>query len=616
MLRLIARHKLAVGNILVFLLIVCLFAAGALDSVDMKTQDLLYQRPGLIDPRLLVVGIDEKTLDTLGPIANWPRSLMADAISALNQHPGQKPSVIGIDILYTGTTLPEADDALVRAVREGGNVVLASKAVIGDVVIDDENGVRLSRGVIVDYEKPFDALLEQAASCGLVNGLLDKDGVVRNALIKADYEGEAIYSFPVEIFRRYTGALPNVDASQFFISYAGVPGDYYGARGTGLSFCDLLDDNFDPALFADTIVLIGPYASGMMDSYATPASRDERMYGIEIHANTIQAMLDDNYKSRAPKIAELLILLAILGLSLALGKLDIRIALGAVAALSVGYGFLAVALFSLGIIVTPLYPLFSMIVLYLYRLGFGYVLEMMEKRRIKSIFQKYTDPQLVDSLVKNGIGDSDEVGVKRHIAVLFVDIRGFTPMSERLREEPETIIGILNEYLELTSSAVFNNGGSVDKFVGDATMALFNGFIPLDDYVFRAVKTAWDIVSGAENVNRSIREKYGVDVGFGVGIQCGEAIVGNIGPSFRKDYTAIGDTVNTAARLESNAKASQVLIAREVYEAVEDRIEAVSIGLVPLKGKSVGVEVFSVTGIKRAEKQSRKCSPAKKAETH
>ena len=170
-------------------------------------------------------------------------------------------------------------------------------------------------------------------------------------------------------------------------------------------------------------------------------------------------------------------------------------------------------------------------------------------------------------------------------------------MTENLRDTPELIVRTLNEYLELTSTAVFNNGGSVDKFIGDATMALFNGFVPLDDYVYKAVRSAWEMTQGAEQLNRSLKERFGVDLSFGIGIHCGEAIVGNLGPSFRKDYTAIGDTVNTAARLESNAKPSEVLISRDVYELLGDRIEAKSKGEIQLKGKTEPIEVFSLTNL-------------------
>ena len=175
-------------------------------------------------------------------------------------------------------------------------------------------------------------------------------------------------------------------------------------------------------------------------------------------------------------------------------------------------------------------------------------------------------------------------------------------MSESL--EPEQVVDILNSYLNLTTNAIFANGGTLDKFIGDATMAVFNAPFDLDDYIFRAVKTAWDIVSGGNAIESKFLEKYGKSVSFGVGVNCGNAVVGNIGCDFRMDYTAIGDTVNTAARLEANAKRGQVLISDVVYEQVKDRVTVEPVGEIPLKGKSKGVFVYSLTGI--AENSSEK----------
>ena len=183
-------------------------------------------------------------------------------------------------------------------------------------------------------------------------------------------------------------------------------------------------------------------------------------------------------------------------------------------------------------------------------------------------------------------------GSKRDIAVLFVDIRGFTPMSESLK--PEQVVEILNEYLSLTTNAIFQNGGTLDKFVGDATMAVFNAPFDLEDYVYKAVCTARDIAAGSAELEKKLMERLGKTVSFGIGVNCGEAVVGNIGCEYRMDYTAIGDTVNTAARLESNAKAGQILISEAVYEAVKDRLEVTEVGVIPLKGKSNGAFVYSV----------------------
>ena len=176
-----------------------------------------------------------------------------------------------------------------------------------------------------------------------------------------------------------------------------------------------------------------------------------------------------------------------------------------------------------------------------------------------------------------------------------MDIRGFTPLSESLK--PAEVVEILNEYLNLTTNAIFKNSGTLDKFIGDATMAVFNAPFDLDDYEYKAVCAAWDIVAGAKELEQKCMERFGKSVAFGVGVNCGEAVVGNIGCDFRMDYTAIGDTVNTAARLESNAKRGQVLISEHIYQRVKDRVKVQEIGEIPLKGKSQGVCVYELLGV-------------------
>ena len=173
-------------------------------------------------------------------------------------------------------------------------------------------------------------------------------------------------------------------------------------------------------------------------------------------------------------------------------------------------------------------------------------------------------------------------------------------MSEIL--EPEQVVEILNRYLNLTTNAIFKNKGTLDKFVGDATMAVFNSPFDLEDYEFRAVCAAMDIVAGGAALEEELLKEFGRSVGFGVGVNCGPAVVGNVGCEFRMDFTAIGDTVNTAARLEANAKKGQVLISDTIYERVKDRIQVEPIGEIPLKGKSKGVFVYSVIGVDRERK--------------
>ena len=165
-------------------------------------------------------------------------------------------------------------------------------------------------------------------------------------------------------------------------------------------------------------------------------------------------------------------------------------------------------------------------------------------------------------------------------------------MSEGL--QPEQVVDILNEYLSLATDAIFRNNGTLDKYIGDAAMAVFNAPFDLDDYVYQAVCTARDIAAGSGELERRLTERFGRSVSFGIGVNCGDAVVGNIGCDFRMDYTAIGDTVNTAARLESNAKRGQILISQAVLDALGDRIRVTRIGAIPLKGKTNEVMVYQL----------------------
>jgi adenylate cyclase len=582
------KYKKIVYCAVLSVILLLLFIFNVLERFELQAQDALYRSPGLIDPNIFVFGIDEETLIEFGPFQFWSRQIMADAISILNSDPGWEPAVIAVDVLYSGySNCPESDAALADAAAEIGNVIFGAAASFNWA------------GEVTTFERPF-ASLERVSGYGALNSFVDPDGVVRRALTGIDAHGVMEPTFPVVIYEMFTGGkltLPDNISDPLYLTFSGEIGDYYGALGLGTSFKDIFAEDFDPGFYADAIILIGPYAAGMMDSYFTAADPRHQMHGVEIHANILQMLLEQNYRAYA---GFGLNLAAVIGVLIIFGvvsmKSDVRISFAALIVFAAGYIFLNRWLFDGGLIMTLIYPPLSAAVIFAFAVAYNYITVRIEKKKIKDMFSKYVDPKLVNELITSDLADF-RVGRKKHFAVLFVDIRGFTPMSERLKDEPETVVHILNDYLELTASCVFNNGGSVDKFIGDATMALFNGFTPLEDYTYRAVKAAFDIVNGAKALNDQILEKYGFTVGFGVGVHCGYAVVGNIGPQYRKDYTAIGDTVNTAARLESNAQASQVLLTQEVLDMVGDgRIAADSLGEITMKGKGA-IEVFALTGV-------------------
>lgn len=226
----------------------------------------------------------------------------------------------------------------------------------------------------------------------------------------------------------------------------------------------------------------------------------------------------------------------------------------------------------------------------------NYVRASLEKRHISKTFKRYVAPEIVSELLKEGTDPLGLGGKLLDIAVLFVDIRGFTTMSEVLT--PQEVVSILNRYLSLTTDCIMKNKGTLDKFVGDCTMAIWNAPIAQDDYVMKACQAALDMVEGSKALSQELMDKFGRTVSFGIGVHCGSAVVGNIGAEMRMDFTAIGDTVNTSARLEANAPAGKIYISREVVDRLGDRIRTTSLGDgISLKGKAQKFEIFLLDGV-------------------
>ena len=576
------------------ILLIILFSLNPFWLPEYRMQDLVYQRPGLINTDIVIIGIDEWALDTLGQFP-WSRHIWADVLNILNRHEDARPAVIAIDVLFDQPSWDwEADDALVEAVARSDNIVLAS---LFDVGFDfDSYSLDM---IINDHIMSFPEL-QPYAPHGLINGYRGRDGVIRNALLRMPFQGDMYYSLAVEAAMKYTG-LPVYDLIDWrpdgyissYINFTGLPGDFFQ-----YSVADVFEDWFDPSWLAGRAVLIGPWALGMMDSHSVPIDHSRLMYGVEIHANVLQMVIEGNFKQNASGQTAFIIVAALIIAAMLIGEFfRMRITAVLFFICGAGYFFTAVQIFNNGYVLPVLTPLLALFIVFLYQFSYGYAINALEKARMRNTFRKYVDPKLVDQLIKSKEANIDEMGQKKHIAVIFVDVRNFTPMTESLKETPEVIVETLNSYLELTASSIFNNGGSVDKFIGDATMGLFNGFVPLDDYVYKAVKAACDMVDGAQAVSTDIKKRTGIDLGFGIGIHCGDAFVGNLGPSFRKDFTAIGDVVNTASRLESNAAQSQILVSRDVYEIIKNRATVVSVGEIHLKGKSMPMEVFEVIGV-------------------
>lgn len=219
-----------------------------------------------------------------------------------------------------------------------------------------------------------------------------------------------------------------------------------------------------------------------------------------------------------------------------------------------------------------------------------------QRRKVKDTFSRYMEPAVVDALLEDGVTDDNLQVKSTEIAVLFADIRGFTALSEKL--EPDKVVDILNRFLTLSSDAVHNNGGTLDKFIGDCTMAFWGAPLPCKDKAYRAGRAAMDMMDRACEFAEYTAKVCGQPVAFSLGLHMGTAVVGSFGSPSRKDYTAIGDTVNTASRLESIAEPGAVYISRRMADGLGARAKTVSLGQdIRLKGKAEEIEVLRLESL-------------------
>jgi len=581
---------------------------GVWQYPDRWVQDELFQKKSATSGDIVIIGIDEAALSELGPYHSWDRNVMASALDTLASDPDRLPAVVAIDTLYSGTTDPEADAHLAQAADRLGCVVTASVATFGTTREYSEDGIISNTYSVLGYEQPFDELRDVTTQ-GHINAMIDTDGIMRHALLyvdPVDEEGntQRVYSMAATVARLYLEqhgqqvTYPETNArGHFYVPFTTKPFGYYD----GINIAQLIRGEVPADYYAGKIVLIGPYAAALQDEYFTPIERSEHMFGVEFQANVIQSLIDKNFKTEAPDAPQLAVLFAVSALAMFL-FLHSKVIAGAIyfviiTAASMGVSY---AIYQSGRVIHPLWIPVSFFLLYIATVVIHYIRAAAARAKVYSTFERYVAPSVVKELMKEGTDSLSLGGKLCDIAVLFVDVRCFTTMSERL--EPEKVVYIINKILTMTSSCIEKNNGTLDKYVGDCTMAFWGAPLPQEDSVYLAARTALDIVKGCEEVSAQLKEETGEEFKVGVGVHYGPAVVGNIGSERRMDYTAIGDTVNTSARLEANAPGSTVYISRVVADKLGDLAKTTSLGdTVKLKGKADGFEVLILESLKEKD---------------
>ncbi len=570
------------------------------EPIDMMITDMLFSQidSEIEDVPIRIIAVDEQTISELGEFDTWSRSVSAELVRTLMSGEEQ-PIVIGLDMLYEKEMDEEGDLAFVEACRNAGNIclVVRSQNVRGGKTPEknseeDDAETKESREE-KELIYPYEAL-RAVVQTGIGDNFIASPGdTVRELTLSIQQEGSKMESFSALLYQAYqihAGRESQLDewsrGQQLRFNYSRSAGEY-----ETYSLIDVLEGRVDVSRFANTIVIVGDYTTNSQYA-AVPQVQGKQMADAALQANIVEAMLSMKLIKQFPDI-----MMAVLYGGFIFMCYYVVFLMKRKKGLLITF-FVILIHFQLVIWLRNQYYI-PFIPLWLFTLWamFGgllivYIREKRNRAQLVRALETYVEPQLVEQILENPSFDPKLGGEKRDIAVLFVDIRGFTSLSEALL--PEQIVSILNEYLELIARAVIKNDGTLDKFIGDAAMAFYNAPADLPDYELRAVRTAIDILDGAGALNEHCKEKYGKEVAFGIGIHCGSAVVGNIGCECRMDYTAVGDTVNTASRLEANAKAGQILISADLYERLIDVLEAEFIGELKLKGKSRAIAAYEV----------------------
>jgi adenylate cyclase len=623
----VALAAAAIGSVLQIQEAQALYPGGPLHAMESTAQDAVLRtrdpsRYGSSvgrDPRdlITVVAIDERSMAQLGLFRGWPRAYYAQLIDQLMAAP---PRVIVMDIGFFEAAPDDANLAAAidraRGQRPPTAVVLAA-AGGGDPSRGGDGSVSFVSGL-----EPV-GTLANAADVGATDVLPDDRGVVRSMPLLLDLgqtQRPTLGLIAVARYLRRPGYLDGrpdpgtivlagrqlvVDPSSMLrINYFGPPSDPNAPGSTfkTLSFSDVLSGHADPTTWRDGIVFVGLLgAAGFADDYWTPVSDlGHKMAGVEIHANVAATVASTQFLRDAPLIVQLAL---IAGLAILVGMLAANI--NVLAACLGSLGLMAAYLLANLVVLDQTgeqlalgTPLLSAALAFVGAVAYRVVVEQRQSRALQSALASVIPPRVALEIARNPqrvrLG-----GERRVLSVLFTDLKDFTGFSETL--EPQVLSRVITEYLDAMTAVVFRLGGTLDKFVGDAVMAFWNA--PLDDeeHAWHACQAALEMQ--AELIRLS--ERWQADglprQSMRIGIHTGPASVGNMGSTRRFAYTALGDTVNLASRLESlnNEYGTSICISQQTLDAVGTGHPLLvrHLDLVVVKGKRQPVPVLELVGI-------------------
>jgi adenylate cyclase len=552
------------------------------------------------DPDIVVVAADEHSLEQLADYAGrwpWPRSVHGEMVQGIE---AQKPRAIVFDVMFFEPDIfrLDADELFNKTVARYSNVFFPTvrQDPAGDpygapiaemqAALGAFAGPQADRNATLNVGLPK-ALTSENWRLGTIDFLADPDGIGRRYFVYQNAYGWKIPSLPARVAQDLGLAVPDVESIR--LSWPG------GKTGRPhVSYADLYIDfnsqqrKRDPNEFKDKIVIIGVTASGLHDIRATPMSS---LYGgIDILAGTLDNLKNHNYLREVPAawpaaITLVLLVLLYAGFRVQLHTFKVGGALLVVSIVLVAAQHVATA----RLLVLPmLRPLLFVWVFFFIAALQEYLRERRSREQAVREFSRFVNPHVVKELMAHG-GLSRE-GESRQVTLLFSDIRGFTTLSES--RTPQEVVSLLNRYFSRQVEVVFRNGGALDKFIGDCIMAIWGA--PLDDpkNAEHAIQCALEMADTLEAFRKDLADPN-ADFDVGIGIHSGPAVVGLIGSEQRREYTAIGDTVNLASRIEGLTKGvARILVSEDTMRLCPDAFDFVPRGLYKVKGRTQEVALF------------------------
>lgn len=602
-----------------------------LTGIDLKAADAMFAARGAFaaPARVVVVAIDEKSINSVGRWP-WTRSRTARLIRAL------KPArVAAVDIVFSEEESDRADSELADAIREAGNVTLGyffrddTAVAPHPVALAQINRsriglVRYSGGAIpsvasipapefTGVETDIPRIGAGSKGFGAFNMVPGPDGIYRAAPLVFKY-GEGVYpSLSLDAVSRYLGGPATLNVAEYGIDSISIgdrtipvdeggafPLNFYGGAGAFKTYsaADVMEGRVGADELRDRLVFVGVTETAVYDIRPTPV--DSLFPGVEIHATVAGNVIERRFLIHDTRVVIFdLFMIAFMPLALSAALGSVRrayVSLLVFAGLFIAVVLLDFHLFSAyGVKAGVVYPALSLSLAYL--TGEAYRNAVVERRNryLKKAFSTYVSSQLVSEILK----DPNRLklgGEKRAVTVLFSDIRGFTSLSETL--PPERLVALLNEYLNPMTRIVLEEEGMLDKYIGDAVMAVFNAPLEIREHPRKACSAALKMILRLDGLNSGWRAQGYPAIDIGIGINTGEAVVGNMGAELRFDYTAIGDAVNLASRLESMNKlyGTHILVSESTRSTVTEEFVFREIDLVRVKGKQRPVVVYEILG--------------------